>query len=415
MTGGALKIRKNDLPIGTEIAESSTPTACPACGGWRSNIFFSLAAVPVNCVALWPTREAARQCPTRSIHLAFCADCGAIFNQAFESALLQYDTSYDNSLHFSPSFQQYSEDLVEYLIRQYDLHGKDIVEIGCGKGEFLAMLCRNGDNRGLGFDPSYVDGRADTRAGQGFRVIHDYYSDAYINCPVDFVCCRQVLEHIPNPRYFLASIRGAIGNRSKTGLFFEVPNVLFTFRQMGIWDIIYEHCVYYTPTSLQRLFVSSGFEAVNTRESFGGQYLWLEARPITTREKSDIAGDPGELGALTKDVEFFSDNYRRKIEHWKTTLESIARSGQRAVLWGAGAKGATFLNAMRDHSEIEYVVDINPHKLGRFVPGTGQKVVLPEFLVQCRPQFVFITNPNYEHEILRRMTDLGLGSVLTLV
>jgi SAM-dependent methyltransferase len=403
------------MPVGDEATVSSTPIPCPGCGGWQWRIFLELPAVPVNCVALWPTREAARQCAMGSIHLAFCSHCGVIFNQAFEAALLRYDTNYDNSLHFSPVFQQYAQELVDDLIRRYQLHGKNIVDIGCGKGEFLALLCSAGDNRGLGFDPAYVEGRANPSAGQGFRVIHDYYSDAYADCPADFVCCRQVLEHIPNPRVFLANIRRAIGDRSTTGVFFEVPNVLFTLRQMAIWDIIYEHCLCFSPASLQRLFASSAFEVVRTYESFGGQYVCLEARPMATQEGSGVAGDPTELNGLSKDVELFADNYRRKVEHWRTTLEEIARSAQRAVLWGAGAKGATFLNALRDHGDIKYVVDINPNKQGRFVPGTGQKVVPPEFLVQYKPKFVVITNPNYKAEIVKTVAGLGLRSAFRSV
>ena len=87
----------------------------------------------------------------------------------------------------------------------------------------------------------------------------------------------------------------------------------------------------------------------------------------------------------------------------------------RVALWGAGAKGATFLNALRDVSGVEYIVDVNPHKHGRFVPGTGQKVVAPEFLREYQPDLIVITNPNYETEIRRAVAKLDLTPEFRLV
>src|SRR5262249_47664929 len=158
------------LPTIEAVRENSSAMACPACQGARAQVFFALPSLPVNCISLWPTYEEARSCPRGDIRLALCPDCGAIFNRAFDVRALEYDNRYDNSLHFSPSFQRYAEGLADGLIERYQLHNKDIIEVGCGKGEFLALLCSRGGNRGLGFDPTYEPGRVDAGAGGGFRV-----------------------------------------------------------------------------------------------------------------------------------------------------------------------------------------------------------------------------------------------------
>ena len=62
--------------------------------------------------------------------------------------------SYENSLYFSPAFQEYADWLTDHLVEAFDLHDKDLVEVGCGSAEFLNALCERGDNRGFGFDPS---------------------------------------------------------------------------------------------------------------------------------------------------------------------------------------------------------------------------------------------------------------------
>ena len=67
-------------------------------------------------------------------------------------------------------------------------------------------------------------------------------------------------------------------------------------------------------------------------------------------------------------------------------------------MWGAGSKGVTFLNAVRDEG-IEYVIDLNSHKHGRYIPGTGQRVVPPAFLQEYRPDVVLVMNPIYHNEI----------------
>lgn len=397
------------LTRASETDESSLrAAACPACGGVKSRVFFELPSVPVNSITLWPTHEEALKCPAQEIHLAFCSDCGAIYNRAFDPAVLTYDSRYDNSLHFSPSFQRYAEELVDKLIADFDLHDKDIVEVGCGKGEFLAMLCARGGNRGLGFDPTYDSSRVDTNAGQGFRVVRDNYSQMHTDQPADFLCCRHVLEHVFEPRPFLADIRRGISRRTSCGVFFEVPNALFTLCGAGIWDVIYEHCFYYSAAPLARLFSLSGFEVVKTYEAFGGQYLCLEAKPAATNGEVSHLHFDDDRAALSRAVDVFERKYRQQIEGWQSDLRALRQNGKRVVLWGAGAKGATFLNALRDVAGVEYIVDINPHKHGLFVPGTGQSVVAPDFLRQYKPELVLITNANYESEIRERVAGLGV-------
>jgi hypothetical protein len=111
---------------------------------------------------------------------------------------------------------------------------------------------------------------------------------------------------------------------------------------------------------------------------------------------------------LVSDVVTFADKYRRKVEAWQCDLERMAQAGQRAVVWGGGARGVTFLNTLKTQDQIEYVVDINPRKRGRYVPGTGQQIVPPEFLRDYQPDVVIVMNPIYKSEIQQLIKSLGL-------
>lgn len=382
--------------------------ACLVCRSTDVVMFLEMASVPIHCNVLWPTRDKARRAPRGDIRLGFCSNCGHIFNLAFDLERTAYSQAYENSLHFSPRFQDYARSLAVRLIEAYDLRGKDIIEIGSGKGEFLTLLCELGDNRGVGFDPSYVPEGAVQLAEGRTTFIQDFYSERYAGYQADLFCCRHVLEHMQDPMGVLTMLRQTIGNRPETVVFFEVPNVLFTLRDLAIWDIIYEHCSYFSPVSLARAFTLSGFDVVSLGEAFGAQFLYIEASP--GGGEVDSGGDSQrDLEQVARDVAAFADRYRSKSRAWQRDLERIAESGQRAVVWGAGSKGVTFLNVLKASDQIEYVVDINPRKHGMFVAGAGQRIVPPEFLRDHQPDVVIVMNPIYKNEIQQATDNLGLA------
>jgi hypothetical protein len=87
-------------------------------------------------------------------------------------------------------------------------------------------------------------------------------------------------------------------------------------------------------------------------------------------------------------------------------------AGQQAVVWGGGSKGVTFLNTLQIQYQIEYVVDVNPHKHGKYVAGTGQMIVAPEHLIKYRPDIIIVMNPIYLEEIARYVKQMNLSTEL---
>jgi len=381
---------------------------CAACGSDELECFFTIPQTPLNCIVLRTTKEVALNAPTGRIELGFCARCGAVSNVAFDSNLVDYDRSYDNSLHFSPTFRKYADGIARDLVNRYNLRGKNVIDLGCGNAEFLSLICGLGDNRGIGFDPSFIQGRANLEAGKGITVIQDYYSERYAGYATDFVICRHVLEHIPNPKEFLRNVRGALRGNPEAAIFFELPNASFVFQKNGVWDILYEHCFYYSSGALARLFSACGFDVLNVLETFDGQYLCLEARP-SSGENGLLGDAAGDLDSMRDDVLRFADAFRCQHAHWSKMLDRFAGEGKRVVLWGAGAKGAMFLNAFGEVSSLEYVVDVNPHKWGSYIPGAAQRVVSPEFLKEYQPDVLLLANSKYRDEIGRQVAALGLS------
>ena len=183
--------------------------ACPVCDSARANVVLEIPDVLVHCNVLWPSRREALEAARGEIKLAICEECGHIFNLAFDPSLMEYTQAYENSLHFSPRYQSYASATAERLIDRYDLRGKTVIEIGCGKGEFLDLLCRMGHNRGIGFDPSYVspeNGGSDSQV----TFVTDFYDERYSDYQADLICCRHMLEHVGEPRVLLDTVRRSI-------------------------------------------------------------------------------------------------------------------------------------------------------------------------------------------------------------
>lgn len=381
---------------------------CPVCDSQHLKVFFEKLDVPVNCNLLWTSRDAAQHCPKGDIKLAFCPVCGFITNLDFEPDRLEYTQRYEASLFFSPRFQDYARWQASRLVELYNLYDKDIIEIGCGKGDFLLMLCELGNNRGVGFDPTYVEQEKHNKIKDQVQFIRVFYSEHYRNYKADLIVCRHVLEHIQNPKGFLKMLRKAISNRISMHVFFEVPNALQTFQRIFIWDIIYEHCSYFTPNTLSLIFSSCGFRVCDLTEEYKGQFLCIDARP-ENQGILDSTYTHREVNQIANYIKSFPNNYRSKVETCRHKLEKIEAKGQSVVAWGAGSKGVTFLNTFKN-SEIEYVVDINPNKQGMYIPGTGQKIVPPEFLKSYKPDSIIIMNPIYKNEIRQLINRLGLNT-----
>ncbi|MCB9140390.1 MAG: methyltransferase domain-containing protein [Caldilineaceae bacterium] len=392
------------------MLESVNEAGCPVCHSHAVDVFAEVPNVPVLCNILWPSREEAQSVARVDVRLGFCPNCGHVFNPDFDLSLMDYSQVYENSLHFSPRFQQYADDLARDLVVRHDLYDKHIIEIGSGKGDFLEMLCELGNNQGIGFDPSYIPGETARSATKQIEFIQDFYSERYTDRRADFICCRHTLEHIPDPVAFMQMVRRTIGQQN-TAVFFEVPNGLYTLQDMAIWDIIYEHCSYFTKYSLAYLFESSGFEVTDVRTTFGGQYLCIEARP-----KNDFivtsAANWNQPREIAENVRDFSNRYRAKRSQDQMMLSALADSGRQAVIWGSGSKGITFLNMLPEAEIIHYAVDINPRKQGMYITGPGQLIVAPEFLSDYAPDAVIVMNPLYTEEIRTTLEGMGLNADL---
>jgi hypothetical protein len=292
------------------------------------------------------------------------------------------------------------------IINKYDLRNKDLIEVGCGKGDFISLLCELGPNRGIGIDPAWVPGR--TKENPNVKFIKEFYSEEHGKLPADFITCRHTLEHIHDTNNFLTTIRKSIKKGDKDPIvFFEIPTIVRILKIQAFWDIFYEHCTYLSPGSLARLFRMTGFEVLDMYVEYNDQYLFIEAKPVDEPSKKihPLEESVEELKALAMD---FKEKLSDTLDDWREKFAELREKNLKTVVWGGGSKSVGFLTHFDNENVIEYVVDINPHMQGNFIPGIGKKYVGPEFLKEYKPDVVIIMNGIYKEEIGKSLNEMGL-------
>lgn len=389
------------------MSEKVCKNSCYSCGSNTVELFYEVPGVPTNSVLLLDSRRQALDFPLGDIKLGFCLTCGHVFNTAFDPQLTEYSGRYESTQGFSPTFNRFNRQLARDLIDRFDLRQKSIIEIGCGHGEFLTLLCEMGGNRGLGFDPAYQSGRIAAAPGTHINFIADFYSQSYTDHAADFFVCKMTLEHILETHSFVHMIRQAVGQQLDSTVFFQIPNGRYVFGDRAFWDVYYEHCSYFTAGSLAGLFRKAHFEVLDCWTGYQDQYLMIAARPTAGPTSATLPLE-SDLTAFTAEINSFRDKIPGQIQGWRQLVKETAAAGKKVVLWGGGSKGVSFLTTTGITSEIQYVVDINPHKAHTFMAGTGQEIVPPSFLQSYRPDLVIVMNPVYIPEITREVHDLGI-------
>ena len=228
-----------------------------------------LGRVPVASGVTFADRSEALESPAARMELASCPACCHVYNIAFDPALVDYDANYDNTLHYSNVFSDYAGNLARRLAHEYCLDGRHVVELGCGKGDFLVELCQTANARGTGYDRSYEGGITDERV----TFVRDYMSPENAT-EFDFFVVRHVVEHLVDPYEFLVELRAACGRKPVRG-YVEVPDAIYDFERSP-WNCHYPHVSYFSATALYRLGIRAGFGLLRLVRSFEGQYLSLE-------------------------------------------------------------------------------------------------------------------------------------------
>ncbi|MFO3713529.1 class I SAM-dependent methyltransferase [Oribacterium sp. P9] len=390
---------------------------CIACGHALSPLM-TLDDMPASAQNIPAASELAEDHPL-SLTLCQCPSCG----------LVQFDTEpvdyYRDVIRAGGGtrtmtrlrYEEYARLLT--AMQEHHIHGRRIVEVGCGRGEFLRMwqnlaedpegaaaLARDQARDplsgqpnaaplhlvGLEHKPSLVE-EANAVADKKYRVYEGFATGdvRYPEGPFDAFVQFNFLEHQPDPCDMLRNI-GRNLKPQALGLI-TVPSFEYILRYNGYYELLRDHIANYTEFTLQKLLQDCGFELLS-----------MDLVNRDTIEAIVRKADPDELSELHYsgrliDVSALRDSYDRLSASVNAHIDHLSESRRTMAIWGASHQGFTLAATTKLGGRVEYIIDSAPFKQGRFSPASHIPIVAPDYAVAHPVDEILIVAPGYTDEI----------------
>jgi SAM-dependent methyltransferase len=396
-----------DEPLLGASGELSGPT-CRLCDAPLDETLVDLGKSPL-CESFLTAAQLDRMEPFYPLHVWICADCLLAQLEAYVPAS-EIFTDYAYFSAYSDSWVAHARSYTEMAIERFALTDASlVVELASNDGYLLQHFVERGIPA-LGIDPA-ANVVEEARA-RGVETIVDFF-DARLGRQLaaegrraDLVVANNVLAQVPELNDFVAGIELVLAPQGVVTV--EVPHIVRLIEELQFDTIYHEHYSYFSLTTLIRLFREHGLEifAVDELPSHGGSlrvYGRLsggDAHPVEA-SVGRVLGGEHEGGYDTLDG--YRDFHRRVAETKWGLLElliELRREGKRVAAYGAPGKGNTLLNYCGIRTDLlDYTVDRNPHKQGKFLPGTHIPIYAPDVIAATQPDYVLILPWNLQAEI----------------
>ncbi len=323
-------------------------------------------------------------------------------------------TNYAYFSSFSTSWVQHAARFVDDAVRQLSL-GADsfVVEVASNDGYLLQHVVERGI-RCLGIEPSVNVGKAARQAGvptlTAFLDPETGVATRAEHGPADLVVANNVYAHIPDVVGFTRGLRELVSEHGWVSI--EVQHLLTLVRHTQFDTVYHEHFQYYTVGTAQRALQAGGLQLVDVEliPTHGGSLrLWAQRSEVAWRPSPAITAVLAEERAAGLDtVEghggFAAAVSRVRVDLLRFLLDA-ADAGKKVVGYGAPGKGNTLLNYCGIRTDLlQYTVDRNPYKHGRFTPGTRIPIHAPQRLATDRPDYVLVLPWNLRTEITEQLS-----------
>ena len=381
--------------------------SCPSCGSDRREAILHWPSIPVSASLFPETREASTAIARASFRLVACVGCGLLFNADHDERLVEYSPACIETQAGSAQHRAFVDELAQAWIDRYGLRGATVVEVGAGfDAGFLTRLVELSGGFGIAIDPALA-GAAEHPGS--IATLAERFGPEHAAIEGRALVCRHTLEHVSDVRAFLAATRGWAVANDDAPVLFEVPDLGRILAEDAFWDMYYEHCSYLDAETLAAAFRLHGLAPARVEHVYGGQYLVLEARPAEPEPPDPSLGER-TVAAATASAARIS----RSIA---TAAERLTALGdrKRLVVWQAGGKALALLTLTGTTELVSAVVDVNPAKRGRFLPGTGHAIRGPADLPELDPEVVVLMNPVYVSEVRETLASLRVAAEVVTV
>jgi hypothetical protein len=323
-------------------------------------------------------------------------------------------TEYAYFSSYSSAWLKHAEDYVGMISARLSLGSKSfVVELASNDGYLLRYFAER-KIPCLGIEPAANVAEAARRLGVETRVA--FFGRELANemrasgQMADLVLGNNVLAQVPDLNSFVA---GAAVILKPTGTAtFEFPHLLRLFEGKQFDTIYHEHFSYFSLLSIETIFERHGLTVFDVEElwTHGGslrvyaRHTADESRPVTPRVLELRAREEALGYARLETYTRFEDAVRETKRRLLEVLIDAKRRGKRIAGYGAPGKGNTLLNYCGIRSDfLEFTVDRNPYKQGRFLPGTHVPILAPERLDEAKPDYILILPWNFKDEIIAQL------------
>lgn len=390
---------------------------CIACGHALSPLM-TLDDMPASAQNIPAASELAEDHPL-SLTLCQCPSCGLV---QFNTEPVDYYRDVIRAGGGTRTMTRLRHEEYARLLtamQEHHIHGRRIVEVGCGRGEFLRMwqnlaedpegaaaLARDQARDplsgqpnaaplhlvGLEHKPSLVE-EANAVADKKYRVYEGFATGdvRYPEGPFDAFVQFNFLEHQPDPCDMLRNIWHNLKPQA-LGLI-TVPSFEYILRYNGYYELLRDHIANYTEFTLQKLLQDCGFELLS-----------MDLVNRDTIEAIVRKADPDELSELHYsgrliDVSALRDSYDRLSASVNAHIDHLSESHRTMAIWGASHQGFTLAATTKLGGRVEYIIDSAPFKQGRFSPASHIPIVAPDYAVAHPVDEILIVAPGYTDEI----------------
>jgi len=343
-----------------------------------------------------------------------CSNCRLVQVDEYKKSDAIFNSDYVYFSSFSRTWLEHSRKYTDQMVDRFGYDSRSLViEIASNDG-YLLQYFKQKDIPVLGIEPTA--NTAEVAIGKGIATVTDFFGVrlakklAAEGRKADLLLGNNVLAHVPDIVDFVAGMKILL--KEDGVITMEFPHLQQLVDNNQFDTIYHEHFSYLSFTTVQKIFGSQGLELFDVEElpTHGGslrifarhqQYMAL---PVTSRvaallDKEDAAG-MNTLG--------YYDHFQQKALRVKLELSAFLirqkEEGRKVAAYGAAAKGNTLLNYCGIKGDlINFVVDANPHKQGKWLPASHIPVVAEDVLRQQRPDYVLILPWNLREEIVRQL------------